>query len=155
MPFEVSGLNVNVNAHCHIREFDSPTNAPEVPTAPVPPGTIWSNRMIQADQPFQILFHWNQGGSGVWAIGAGIWRFEIFLELMGPGEAPVPKGYFTTTQAGNSSPGFYAQKIDVPANTVVPGVYRVVCSMQLVVGGVPKALAGFDDLGLIRIYDES
>ena len=155
MPFEVSGLNVNVNAHCHLREFDSPTNAPEVPTAPPPPGTIWSNKMIQKDQAFQILFHWTQNGPGVFAIGAGDWLLEVFLEKMGPGEAPVPKGYFKVSIPGVGNPGFYAKEINVPAGTVDPGIYRVVCSMQLVVGNVPKALAGFDDLGLIRVYDES
>lgn len=154
MPFEVSGLNVNVTAHCHLREFKSTANAPEVPTAPIPPGTIASNNVIQKDQPFQILFHWNQGGPGVWALGAGDWLLEVFLEKMGPGEATVPGGYFKASAAGVGTSGFYAKEINVPANTVAPGVYRVVCSMQLEVGGVPKALAGFDDLGLIRVIND-
>lgn len=155
MPFEVSGLTVNVNAHCHLREFKSTANAPELPTAPPAPGTVASNRIIQEDQPFQILFHWNQRGVGTWALAAGDWNCEIFLEQMGPGEATNAAGYFSTTVSGNAAAGFYAAKIDVPRNTVAPGVYRVVCSMQLVVAGQPRALAGFDDLGLIRVIAES
>ena len=153
--FEISGVPLLITGNCSIIEKPSAGQNPGVAAggiSPIPAGGAPTNRLIQTDQGFDINIDWNQAGA-VWVLTAGNWVGEVFFELMGPGEAPAVS--FKTVQAGANVIG--AQTIQVPVNAgqLPPGQYRVTCSLQFYVAGLPKAIAAFEDLGLIKVYAET
>jgi hypothetical protein len=154
MPFEVAGFDVKIKADCLIYEEPSTKGADEYPIVPTPPGYVLSNRIIQTDQPFRFKFIWNQKGSAVWVLD-GEWLLEVFLEEMGHEEAPKSQAYYKETVTAIGREGSFKKFVEVEPNHLDPGVYRVVASMQFLKKGVPKALAGFDDVGFIRIIEEA
>jgi hypothetical protein len=115
---------------------------------------------IQREQDAQVEFTWNQTGPLIGSLGAHTWRFDVFLEQMGPNEGPnIPfklEPYSTTT-------GFQPSVIcKIPKNTVPVGLYRVTARMMLLLGTLIPATAldtnaspmvSFEDLGLVQYYN--
>ncbi|HHH49940.1 MAG TPA: hypothetical protein ENK52_03055 [Saprospiraceae bacterium] len=152
MPFEIAGTPPKITGHCHIYEGSS-TDGAGAKSVP------FTNRLIQDDQTIYFTFHWKQHSNSFWLAG-GHWHQEVYLELMGPGEASKSGGYFKTTIAAQDVNGSFSNTIKVAPGKIKPGVYRVTCSMQYYSnfgsagGHQPRALAAFDDLGIIKVYHE-
>lgn len=103
---------------------------------------------IQTDQATTFSFNWNLTGMFAPFV-AGVWQFDAFYELMGPGEAsfPVPSTSHSVPQSGTKT-------ITVAPNVVAEGIYRVVVRMMLLAPGSlhPSPICGFVDLGLVEYY---
>jgi hypothetical protein len=106
---------------------------------------------VQVDQATTFTFGWGATGAlASWLVGSGAWKFDVFYELFGPGEAtfPIPSQTLLNPAVTGTS------TITVAPNTVPEGVYRVVIRMMLLQpGGVgPSPICGFSDLGLVEYY---
>jgi hypothetical protein len=112
---------------------------------------------IQREQNARVVFSWNQSG---WMsiFLQGEWRFDVFLEQMGPNEGPaIP---FTHTPVVPLV-GAYTFICPIPANTVPVGLYRVTARMMLVPTSSATAFSetsfspvvAFEDLGLVQYHN--
>ena len=134
-------LNVTGNAHLH--EGPSTSGLPSAP--PV--------NIIQTDQALRIHFVWRQNAP-IARIIDGVWKYRVYFEKMGAGEVPsdFPSSSTPFIQAVNAS---YSQVITVPANTLKPGVYKLVATLMLCgKGGAPTPIAGYDELGILEVYND-
>ena len=143
--FEITSLPTLITGNCQIIEGPSSASAPADPAGGGP-----TNKFVQTDQPFRIQFNWNQI-SNSWILN-GNWEFRVEFELRGPGEAPFG---FSATLASTPLNGVYIHDINVPAASLIPGIYDVSCSMQFYSGGNPKPIVAFEDLEAICVYQES
>lgn len=153
--FEISGVPLLISGNCSIIEKPSTGQNPGVGAggvSPIPAVGVATNYLIQTDQDFAVDIQWNQTGA-VWMLLAGNWVGEVFFELMGPGEAPAVA--FQTPLAGSNTIGTQKLQVPISAGQLPAGQYRVTCSLQFYVSGAPKAIAAFEDLGLIKVYDET
>lgn len=137
-PVIITSSNVLIFEHP-----DAPLQAPG-PFAP----TV-SNQLIETDQPFDIRFEWTQTAGSFWLNG-GNWSFDVWLEQMGPSEASVGTGHFTGNTPAGTINGNYNFTINISANIVLPGVYRIVVAQQFHSLGQARGLAMFGDIGLVR-----
>jgi len=150
---EITNLPVNIAGNAQIVEMPSTAGAPAHGSVgtPIPATGEPTNYLIQADQDFLVRFEWTQGG-GIFIFPVGNWQFDVYFELMGPGE--VTSGPFTAVQAGAALPGPLTQDVTVNAGDLDPGIYRVTAAMQFYAGGSPRSLASFEDLGIVHVYQE-
>ena len=147
LEFSISPLDTQ-NPTVKLLEGASTEAMPGVSIAP-----YHSNKLIQTDQPFKIVFGWDQVENSIMLQG-GTWHFDIYLEQMGPGEATSAAGHFTGTQAANPNDGLQSFTKHVGANVVAPGLYRLTVCQQYYHGTTPLALVMFGDVGLVRFYKE-
>ncbi len=147
---EISGITVDIqNATVRITEHSSTAAAPG---APVFPAT--SNKLIQTDQAWDIWFKWDQV-AGSFLLNGGEWVFDVYLEMMGPDEAPATKGHFAKKINANPVDGNNFQTyVHINAGEVPEGTYRIVVSQQFYSLGKPRAIAMFGDIGLVKFYKE-
>ena len=115
-----------------------------------------ASNIIRTDLPFDINFDWTQEGALV-AWGPGRWRGDAFLEEMGQGEYLGPPLNFNIPHV-LANPHNYVQTINVPANTVQPGIYRLVVRLAFEFefpAGVfhPGPVAAFAEFGLVQFYE--
>jgi hypothetical protein len=110
---------------------------------------------IQVEQDAQVLFVWNQTGPLTPWLTA-IWRFDVFLEQMGPNEGPlVLPGQKIYDSTLNSD--FFA--CPIPAGSVPVGLYRVTARMMLLGSGsllndtTASPVVSFEDLGLVQFHN--
>ena len=151
MPLEFSMPYIDIqNADVKLMELASTAGAPESPVAPA-----ISNKLIQTDQPFKVVFEWDQVDGSMWLAG-GTWHFDIYLEQMGPEEAGTSPsgGHITGSEPAEDTNGHKTFTKSVNPGEVVPGLYRVTVCQQYYVGTTPLALAMFGDIGLVRFYEE-
>jgi hypothetical protein len=124
-----------------------------------PPLGVDNAQIIRVDQPTDFTFDWTPGG---WLVQMGFFtgnlKFDVFYELMGPGEAVIgapttssplviPLGAFGVAQT---------YTLTIPANKVPPGVYRMVVRMGLLPPAgatTPTIICGFEEVGLVEYYD--
>lgn len=110
--------------------------------------------LIQTDQPFRLVYHWQTRGK-LNHIMCGKWQLRLYLEKMGGDEFTLNPSIAIEEVNFVSRPENYSGTISVPANTVEPGVYRLVGSLRLLgQTGVPAPLGAFADLGLINFYED-
>ncbi len=146
---EFQGIAVDIqNVDVNILEKASTAGAPGSPLSP----TV-SNQLIQLDQPFEIKFDWDQI-AGSFLLNGGHWKFDVYLELMGPGEATVAGGHFSGTTPASATNGSKTYTLSVNQNTVAAGTYRITVAQQFYSLGQPRALAMFGDIGLVKFYEE-
>ena len=120
----------------------------------VPPGAIITTppTAIQVDQPTIFTFNWAATGWLAATILAPSpiknWKFDVFYELMGPGEATfaVP-----TSTVPTSLSGFTTLTV-LPGTVATEGIYRVVVRMMMTLTGNPSPICGFIDFGLVEYY---
>ena len=117
------------------------------------PAPVANNRIIQVDQPCDIRFKWSASGILTPFLN-GNWHCKIYLEQMGKGEFELPGTLGKQTVAyAPSNPSPYDVTMNIPANTVSEGVYRVVCTLTFTApNGTPGPIAAFSELGLIQFY---
>ena len=128
----------------HLYEGPSTANAPAIPPA----------TNIQTDQSFHLRFNWKTQGNLNY-IMCGEWTCRLYLERMGGGEFSLPVSHAIGVEEFVAKPNSYECKIDVPANVVPAGIYRVVATLTLKGDtGVPAPVAAFADLGLVQFYKE-
>ncbi|MBK7871992.1 MAG: hypothetical protein IPJ74_15620 [Saprospiraceae bacterium] len=113
-----------------------------------------SNMIIQTDQPWKVKCHWHVKGS-LCLIIYGKWECNVYLEEMGAGEY---KGspFTTTIPFVNELEHAYESVVNIPANAIPPGVYRVTLSLQLLnlsPKNAPLPVAAFSDIGLLKVYE--
>ena len=148
LEFQIPIIKIK-NADVKLMELASTAGLPGGPVEPVP-----SNKLIQTDQPFKVEFEWEQV-AGSWMLNGCNWQFDIYLEQMGPGEAPPAGGHFTGNQAVDPTNGVKSFTKQVGAYDVAPGLYRVTVCQQLHALGQPRAVVMFGDIGLVRFYEEN
>lgn len=157
MEFALSPANLNITASVDLKEGNSTNNATggyaglahgNTPT----PGL--TNQLIQTDQPFSAEINWTENGSFVPFLGGGTWHIDLIFEKMGGGESAYnPNATQVSTGTSGAS---YNAVVNVPANTLTEGLYRIVVRMQWhFAGGNPGPLVMFSDLGLIQIYKDN
>jgi hypothetical protein len=109
---------------------------------------------IQTEQDAQVEFTWSQTGPLVPWITA-TWRFDVFLEQMGPTEGPaIP--YKTDPFVGTIGSKSYI--VPIAKNTIPVGLYRVTARMMLIGPGLlldtaVSPIVAFEDLGFVQYHN--
>ena len=147
LEFQISPLDIQ-NPTVGLLELDSTP-----PGAPGPIAPYHSNKLIQTDQPFKVVFGWDQVANS-WQIDGDTWHFDIYLEQMGPKEAPPAGGHFTDDVPVDGTDGPKSFTMQIAANAVDSGLYRVTVCQQLYNQNEPRAVVMFGDVGLVRFYEE-
>lgn len=141
-------VGFSVNGSSTLQELSGGGGFPSVVTTPP--------TSIQLDQNSRVEFNWSQVGI-LSTMLTGIWRCDVFLEQMGPGEGPAITG--STTAFVPVSGNNYTVFCNIPAGSVPIGLYRVTSRLMLLPnssGGNPNALspiAAFEDLGLVQYHN--
>ena len=114
------------------------------------------------DQPLQLNFNWGVSGAFPHAINPAFeWRIQVYFEQWGNAEfAGGPIG--TSILNGAGVPGVplgqinYSATVNIPANTIPPGLYDVVAIIQLydMPSGLPCFAAAFAEFNKINFYKE-
>lgn len=149
----ISPRDLRVKAKCHILEKQSTSGFSEVPVIEYPDTFAVTNGMIQYDQPWCVEFKWGVYGPLACLLKGGYWKCEILFEQMGGGETRLT---LDSSTLDLGVPGQeYESLINVQARSLRPGVYRVVCCLQYCFeNGKPGPIAGFEDKGLIKIFED-
>lgn len=112
------------------------------------------SNVVRTTEAWEVRFHWETTGILNDTI-TGTWHLEVFLERMGPLEAPVLAGTtknvaLTPVLVGNS---VYDETLPFAAGLVPAGLYQVtaIITMDGPLNN-PKPIAGFADLGLVQFY---
>jgi hypothetical protein len=107
---------------------------------------------IRTNQDWKVEFDWQSSGLDNHII-AGNWHLSVFLEQMGPGEAPaLPTAVVPLTPQLNRSD--YQRDIVVPAGRVRAGLYKLVASITHTgPPGQPSRVGGFAEGPLLQFYD--
>ncbi|MBL7792756.1 MAG: hypothetical protein JNK77_10560 [Saprospiraceae bacterium] len=118
--------------------------------APGPFDPTETNRFIQTDQSSIVNLKWTVKG-GLALLMSGTWRCKVVLEKMGGGE--FAQDYKAATPFVAALSNDYAVKVNIPANEVEEGVYRLLAIITLEgPGGAKAPVVAFADLGLIQFY---
>ena len=137
--FEITGGSVDL--------FEGPS-AGGFPAGP-------PRRIIQVDQPWEVKFTWTNSGLLVPFI-QGDWHLEIYLEQVGPSEFGFPAGMGKkTVPFVNVNPHTYIQTIQIPANIVPEGIFRLTACITFTSpapASIPGPIAAFAELGGIKFY---
>ena len=145
--FEISGLSPGtVTGTCELFEGASALGQAEVPTVG---SGFASNNLLQADQDLIVRVIWNSIPPDAGFLLGGTWRLEVVAEQVGGGVA--------TQSIPPVVPVVGALQRDLifPTPTLAVGYHRIIMSMQWFdFAGNPGPLAGFVDLGVIKVYQE-
>ncbi len=118
------------------------------PTAPSP-GGVDSAQVIRVDETTTFTFTWTTSGALLPWFNASQVKFDVFYELMGPGEAVIAVPTTTATTLGALT-----TTLTIAPNQIQEGVYRIVARMMMLppVGTTPTKLCGFVDLDIVEYY---
>ncbi len=157
-----SKLNFEVNLNGAFKVFESGyavlTELPEVgapdifpPLGPFDPTP--SNMIAQTDQPLLVKFRWRVRG-GLALIMSGKWECAVYLEEMGAGEFGGPP-FSTSTPFMAVLDHTYDVTVNIPANSIPKGLYKVTVAVSLM-GPAPTNAAlpvvAFADIGILKTY---
>lgn len=118
--------------------------------APGPFDPTQTNRFIQTDQSSTIKLGWTVQG-GLALLMSGTWKCKVILEKMGGGESA--NEFSANTPFVSALSHDYKVAINIPANSVEEGVYRLLAVVNLVgPSGANAPVVAFADLGLIQFY---
>lgn len=149
--FEIPVVPLTVTATALLGEDVSTAGNAAVgnPTIPGP-----TNRIIQRDQAWFVKFDWTTNGTGAAMLSGGTWRCEILLERHGGLESALNPTTSTSDLGVNGQS--YSSKVNLAAFAVPAGVYTVVARMQYYYNNAqPSPFAGFENLGMVNIIDET
>jgi hypothetical protein len=121
---------------------------------PIPPVITNPNPLsIQTDQNWQVQFNFNASGVFFLFFGAAVrWRCDILMEQYGPGENPASLPSIILPGVNALSNNFTGT-INIPANTVPDGVYKMVARLSMLPLASNRVLAaGFEELNLVQFY---
>lgn len=122
--------------------------------APPPFDPTASNFIAQTDQKLRVNLTWETVGV-LWLIITGKWHCNVYLEEMGAGE--YSGGPFSTSiKVVNAFNHKYQVEIDIPANSIPAGLYRLVVAVTLKGGDpavTPLPIAAFSDIGIVQIFE--
>ena len=108
--------------------------------------------MIRHEQQWGARFKWTTDG-GLNYMMAGEWHLQIFLESVGGAEFSFPPGMGEAKVRFESEPYEYDKDIEIPAEKVPDGVYRLVASIVLLgPTNVPGPVAGFAEGPMVKFY---
>ena len=107
---------------------------------------------IQCDQDAIVRFEWTQSGILTQML-TGIWKCDVFFELMGPNEGPtIAPG--TVNFLTGSNPHTYIVNVKLPAGSIAEGIYRVTARLMLSpIKGTFSPVCAFTDLGLCEYFN--
>ncbi|MCG8329422.1 MAG: hypothetical protein MI974_17130 [Chitinophagales bacterium] len=149
----ISPSDLKIEASCQIFEKQSTAGSEEVPQIIPPQSHSLTNRMIQSDQNWCVHFNWKVYGPLACLLDCGYWKTKVYFELMGGGETHFSPE--ETIQDVGQSGHLYQSAVQIAPYSLKPGVYRVVCCLQYCfANGKPGPIAGFNDKGLIKIYED-
>jgi len=136
-----------------IVEKNSTSGFEEVPQIRYPLIQENTNRMIQFDQYWGVIFNWRVDGLFARLLDCGLWKCKVLFEQMGGGETSFNPEAITQDQG---CPGYeYKAEIEIPPHSLKPGVYRVICCLQYCFENKqPGPIAGFHDLGLVKVFHD-
>ena len=149
----VNSKNLSINGFARILERPSTNFLEEVPDIEYPEQFAETNNLIQYDQPWSIEFNWVVKGSLACLLECGYWQCKVLFENIGGNETFYSP---ETTVQDLGIPGHqYRALITIPARKMKPGVYKVVCCTQYCLkSGSPGPIAGFEEFGLIKIFED-
>lgn len=109
-----------------------------------------SPQVIRVDQATTFTFNWTRTGSLLPWFDPSQLKFDVFYELMGPGEAVISVSTTTTTTLSALT-----TTLTLPANSIPAGVYRIAVRMMLLPpsGSTPTKICGFAELDLVEYFD--
>jgi hypothetical protein len=121
--------------------------------------------VIRTDQAWEVEVQWNLEGSLLGTLFfnfVGEWVVSLFLESMGPtteyalptaGGVRLSVDTFTLPDPNDETHRDYTTTIPVSANTVDPGVYKMVVAITYESApGTPGPIAGFHEGGMFQFY---
>ncbi len=149
----ISRKDLRIKGKCKIGEGRSTAGHREFPPVKRPKNHVNTNGLIQQDQHWFVAFKWKVSGPLACLLDCGYWKNSVIFEQMGGSETHYSPEKITQDLG---KPGHtYHAKIDIKPGALKPGVYRVICCTQFYLGkGKPGPIAGFHDLGLIKIYQD-
>lgn len=115
--------------------------------------------ICRCDKPMKFTFKWTQDGWVTTAIN-GKWVLEMFFEKMGGGEYTGPDIKLEVPHVyGSGFPYSYEKTIDLLANTIPEGTYRIVARIKFLAefpygSGtyINTPIVAFDEVGLVEFY---
>lgn len=120
--------------------------------------TVANPSLVDRSRDFHVHAHWHTQGSFFLLLNqSAMWKGEVILEEMGAGE--FSGGPFITKipVVGTLANQHFALLVNLPANSVPAGVYRVILKMSLDTSAfIPSGwtpICGFDDMGLVEFYN--
>lgn len=127
---------------------DAPGSAWDAP-GPIAPHP--SNRILQTDQPAHVHVSYRVYGSLAPVI-CGEWKVKICFSRICGGNAAIQD--FTTTVASvDSTDHTYNVSVQIPANTLPSGLYRMsVIVMLCDKKGNPLPVIGYEEIGPLLVY---
>ena len=149
----MSPNDLRIKGTCKIIEKNSTSGFEEVPEMQYPAIYTNTNRMIQYDQFWDIIFNWRVDGLFACLLDCGYWKCNVLFEQMGGGETRFNPEAITQDLG---RPGHeYRTQVEIPPHSLRPGVYRVICCLQYYFkNGNPGPIAGFHDLGLVKVFHD-
>ncbi len=126
------------------------------------PGVRATSRLIRTDQDWGVEVHWEMHGEEAhWF--PGVFHLRTFLESIGPGpeyaipalaDPAVEKGTLDGTWYPADKQRLYSQNIEIKANTINPGTYKVVTLLQLCAqDGRKLPIAGMVEGPILDIFE--
>ena len=109
--------------------------------------------IIQTDQSWGVKFTWKNFGLLVPFISAN-WKLSIYLEQLGQAEFgfAANQGKKTVPYVA-VNPHVYNEAIDIPANLVPEGLYKLTACVEFEsLSGIPGPVAAFAELGAVKFY---
>lgn len=157
---ENGGIEVAINpndlrvaGNARILEGQSTAGFREEPYIQPPNRQGSTNRVIQSDQLWAVEVNWQVDGLFACLLDCGYWKCKLYFEQMGGRETSFSPEAITQDLG---RPGQrYRGQIDVQPYALKPGVYQViVCLQYCFENGNPGPIVGFEDVGLVKIYEE-
>jgi hypothetical protein len=114
-----------------------------------PPSTI-----IQTEDPFRVRVNWTLTNIVAPFLG-GDWELKVYAESIGGGfEGQLGATVNVPLSAAPALPlpRAYQADVNVPANALAPGAYRLVTLINYSNLGVPLEMAAFEEGPIIQVY---
>ncbi len=145
--------DLRVSGSARILEGQSNAGFEEVPYIPFPARHGSTNKMVQSDQAWAVEVNWAVNGLFACLLDCGYWNCKLYFEQMGGGETNYSPE--TMTQDLGRPGQQYKGLINIPPYSLKTGVYRViVCLQYYFENGTPGPISGFEDVGLVKIFEE-
>jgi hypothetical protein len=117
------------------------------------------NLVLPVNRDWKIRVDWKLQGTdqnGNQTVGSlgGDWKIRAYAESVGPGdEKKIADVTVPLNSQPPTSPRNYATLLNIPANTLEPGPYKIVVLVNYSNLGMPKRMAAFAEGPVVEIYE--
>ncbi|MEL6140516.1 MAG: hypothetical protein AAFQ37_09525 [Bacteroidota bacterium] len=143
--FDAKGIKCGIYELPDVPGGDFPADGP---FDPVP-----TNAIVQSDQPIKVEVEFQVSGALAAALCDYTWECAVLVEKWGCDEH-CPDPAVVSFKHLPRKRHTYKQAVTLPANTFTPGYYKLVVCLNLIsCNKKPMPVAGFCDLGPIKVYE--